>query len=134
MTTRRNFLGGLALLAVSPVAVQNIGLSPGGTKEIEVAQLADMRREIEKVGPLGTSGIRAALAARINAHVALFGEPPKALFMSHAEAAQYERSLAPQIRFEISDISRAGYDNLLFRGIPVMAVDNQLNIPEDQLR
>jgi hypothetical protein len=134
MTTRRNFLGGLALLAVSPAAVQNMGLRPGETKEIEVAQLADMQREIDKVGPLGTSGIRAALAARINAHYALFGERPKALFLSNTEMQQYERSLAPTIRYQVERISHVGFYNLMFRGIPVMAIDNQMLIPESQLR
>jgi hypothetical protein len=134
MTTRRNFLGGLALLAVAPATVREIGLEPGGSKEIEVAQLADMRREIDKIGPLGTSGIRAALASRINAHYALFGELPKALFVSHGEANAYERELTPVMRYTLTDVSRAGYDNLLFRGIPVMSVDNQLMIPEGQLR
>ena len=30
--------------------------------------------------------------------------------------------------------AQAGYDNLMFKGIPVVSVDNQLKIPEDQLR
>jgi len=132
-TTRRNFLGGLALLAVSPVAIKNLDLSPGEPKEIEVAQLADMQREINRVGPLGTSGIRAALVARINAHWALFGEPPKALFLSQREAMEYEQSLRPQLRYEVTRINEAGYQNMLFRGIPVISTDHQLLIPEDQL-
>ena len=93
-----------------------------------------MRREIDKVGPLGTSGILAALSARINTHYALFGEPPKALFVSHAEAEQYERALNPVHRYIVHDVAAAGYDNLLFRGIPVIAVDNQMLIPQDQLQ
>jgi len=133
MTTRRNFLGGLALLAVSPAVVQNIGLGPGESKEIEVAQLADMRREISKAGPLGTSGIRAALASRINAHWALFGEAPKVLFVSNGEAMAYEKALNPLHRYSVTRIEQMGYQNLLFKNIPVMAVDNQMMIPLEQL-
>ena len=121
------------MLAVSPAVVQNIGLGPGESKEIEVAQLADMRREISKAGPLGTSGIRAALASRINAHWALFGEAPKVLFVSNGEAMAYEKALNPLHRYSVTRIEQMGYQNLLFKNIPVMAVDNQMMIPLEQL-
>jgi hypothetical protein len=134
VTTRRNFLGGLALLAVSPVLINELDLGPGAKREIEVAQMSDIQREIDKVGPLGTSGIRAALVARINAHWALFGEAPKVLFLSHGEVQQFETSMRPEIRYQVEAFSKMGYDNLLFKGIPVMFVDNQMLIPQEQLR
>ena len=125
--SRRKFLGGAALLAVSPAVVSGLDLT--GEKSIDIASMDDLRA-LERTGPLGTSEIRAALVARINCHWHLFGEPPKILFLSPQEASSYEKSLVPVQRYSVTDVSNAGYDNLMFKGIPVASVDHQLMVPE----
>lgn len=127
--SRRNFLGGAALLAVSPAVVAGLDLS--GDKAIEIGSM-DQIRALERTGPLGTSEIRAALVARINCHWHLFGEPPKILFLSAQEAASYEKSLLPVQRYSVTNVSNAGYKNLLFKNIPVASVDHQLMVPEER--
>jgi len=64
------------------------------------------------------------LTARLNAHVALFGEAPKAMFVNRFELRAYVTALSPSLRYQNERLAKQGVPNVMFKGVPVISVDN----------
>ena len=69
---------------------------------------------------------RAKLTNRINAHIKMFNEEPKALFVNRYEFRDLHNTLNPLTRFTKSELADAGHYNVLLRGVPVMSVDDDV--------
>ena len=94
------------------------------------AQIAtgDLADTVAAAAPID---MRIALKSRINAHWAMFGEPPKVLFVNSPEYESLLRSTEPLVRYTDVSLATAGFENLMFKNIPVVYADQTLSIPND---
>ena len=118
---RRGFLrgtlltGGAALVAPALVA-DGLASADSSVAILQPSDFKPPQFEVDR--------IIQDLTARFNAHVALFDEPPKAMFVNRFELRAYVEALIPSTRYVDSRLTKQGVPNVLFKGRPVISVDN----------
>lgn len=128
MTSRRNFLGGMALAAISPAGAVLLDRPREASAQIETKELVDA------ISAPAPQEIRLAMKNRINAHWAMIGEAPKVLFVNAREMTALLDAVSPHLRYVEIHAQQAGFQNLLFGGIPVVYADSQMMIPEVRIQ